>query len=90
MKKKMNGDYCTQLAARGFKQTQGKSFIHHDISSLVMHDITVHIVVVLMLMGNMIAHFVDVKVHFLLGEFKSDEMIYMKIPQGFKTTIHLS
>ena len=30
MKKKVNGDYHTELAARSFKQTQGKPFIHHD------------------------------------------------------------
>ena len=60
MKKKANGEYQTQLAFRGFKHTQGKSFIHHDISSPVMHDIVVHIMLVLMLMGNMITHLVNV------------------------------
>ena len=32
----------------------------------------------------MIAHLVDVNSAFLLGEFKPDEKIYMKIPWGFK------
>ena len=41
MKKKANRDYRVQLAARGFKQTQGKSFVHHGISSPVVHDNTV-------------------------------------------------
>ena len=49
-----------------------------------MHDITVHIVLVLMLMGNLSAHLVDVNGAFLLGEFKPDKKIYMKIPWGFK------
>ena len=49
-----------------------------------MHDITVHIVLVLMIMGNMIGHLVDVNDAFLLGEFKPDEKIYMKIPWGFE------
>ena len=54
------GEYRARLAARGFKQTQGKSFVHHNISSPVVHDIMVQIVLVLMLMGNMVAHLVDV------------------------------
>ena len=29
LKKKANGNYRAHLAARGFKQTQGKSFVHH-------------------------------------------------------------
>ena len=39
MKKKANGQYHACLAARGFKQTHGKSFVYHNISSLVVHDI---------------------------------------------------
>ena len=60
MKKRANGDYRACLAAHQFKQTQGKSFAHNDISSLVVHDITAQIVLVLMLMTNMSAHLVDV------------------------------
>ena len=67
MKKKANGEYWVRLAARGFKQTQGKSFIHHDILSPVMHDITMRIMLVLMLIGNMVAHLVDINGAFLLG-----------------------
>ena len=81
--KKANGEYHAQLATRGFKQTLGKSFIHHDISSPVMHDITV-IVWFLMLMGNMITHLVDVNGAFLLGEIKPGKKIYMKIKWGFE------
>ena len=79
MKKKANGDYRAHLAARGFKQMQGKSFVHHDILSLVMHDITMHIVLVLMLMGKLSAHLVDINGAFLLGEFKPNEKNFMKI-----------
>ena len=38
-----------------------------------MRDITVHIMLVLMLMGNMITHLVDVNGAILLGEFKPDK-----------------
>ena len=38
MKKKANGEYQAHMAACGFKQTQGKFFIHHDILLPVVHD----------------------------------------------------
>ena len=60
MKKKANGEYHARLATRGFKQAQGKYVVYCNISSPVIHDITVHIMLVLVLMGNMIAHLVDV------------------------------
>ena len=84
MKKKANGQYHAHLAARGFKQTHGKSFVYHDISSLVVHDIMVHIVLTMLLMSGWAAHIVDVNRAFLLGEFKENEHIYMKIPKGFE------
>ena len=49
-----------------------------------MHDITMQIVRVIMLMGSMYARLVDVNVTFLLGEFKPEGKILMKIPTGFK------
>ena len=41
MKKKANGDYRVHLVAQRIKQTQRQSFMHHDISSPVVHNITV-------------------------------------------------
>ena len=67
MKKKANGDYRAPLAAHGFKQTQGKLFVHHDISSLVIHYIIVQIVLVLMLIDSMSADLVDMNGTFLFG-----------------------
>ena len=84
MKKKVNCDYRAPLAAMGFKQKQRKSLVHHDLSSLVMHDITMHIILVMMHMQKLSAHLVDVNGAFLLGEFESNEKIYMKISQGFQ------
>ena len=84
MKKKANGQYCAHLAARGIKQTHGKSFEYHDILSPVVHDITVHIVLTILLMSGWAAHIVDVNGAFLLGEFRENEHIYMKIPKGFE------
>ena len=83
-KKKAHRDYRACLVAQGFKPTQGKSFVHHNISSPVVHNITVQIVLVLMLMGGFAAHLVDMNGAFLLGQFKPKEKIYMNIPLGFK------
>ena len=84
MKKKANGNYRACLAARGFKQMQGNSFVHHNISSLVMHGITMSIILVFMPKGKLSAHLVNVNGAFLLGEFKPREKIDMKIPWGFE------
>ena len=84
MKKKANGQYHACLAARGFKQTYGKSFVYHNISSPVVHDITEHVVLTMLLMSGWVAHIVDVNGAFLLGEFKENEHIYMKILKGFE------
>ena len=84
MKKKANGQYRARLAAQGFKQTHGKSFEYHDISSPVVHDITVHIVLTILLMSGWAAHIVDVNGAFLLGEFRENEHIYMKVTKGFE------
>ena len=61
---------------------QGKSYVHHDISSPVVHDITVHIVLVLMLMGKLAVHLVDMNGALLFGHFKPEERIYMKVLKG--------
>ena len=83
-KKKANGQHCARLAAQGFKETHGKSFEYHDISSPVVHDITVRIVLTILLMSGWVAHIVDVNGAFLLGEFRENEHIYMKVPKGFE------
>ena len=84
MKKKANGQYHARLAAWGFKQTHGKSFEYHDISSPIVHDITVRIVLTILLMSGWAAHIVDVNGAYLLGEFRENEHIYMKVPKGFE------
>ena len=72
------------MAACGFKLTQGKSFVNHDISSPVVNDITMQIVLMIMLLGSMHVHLVDVNGGILLGEFKLEEKIFMKILCGFE------
>ena len=84
MNKKANGEYHAWLAARGLNKPKANlSFI----MTSCLH-IMVYIILVLMLMGNMITHLVNVNGAFLLGEFMPDEKIYMKIPWRFKKFIH--
>ena len=72
------------ILARGFRQTHGESFEYHDILSPVVHHISVHIVLTILLMSGWAAHIVDVNGAFLLGEFRENEHIYMKIPKGLE------
>ena len=44
----------------------------------------VHIVLTILLMSGWAAHIVDVNGAFLLGGFKENEHIYMKISKGFE------
>ena len=84
MKKKASGVYCAQLAARGFKQCTGVSYDPCDIMSPVVHEITVHIMLVLMIMALWHAEIIDVKVVFLKASFDPKHKVYMEIPKGYK------
>ena len=69
MKKKASGVYRARLAARGFKQRAGVSFDPRDIMSPVVHEITVRIMLVLMIMALWHAEIIDVKGAFLKASF---------------------
>ena len=79
MNNKANGQYHAHLEARGFKQANGKSFEYLDISSPVVHDITVRIVLTMLLMSGWAAHIVDVIDAFLLGEFREMNIFILKL-----------
>ena len=59
-----SGVYCARLVARGFKQHAGVSYDPRDIMSLVVHEITVHIMLVLMILALWHAEIIVVKVIF--------------------------
>ena len=66
-------------------QTNPRQIVCSSQHLVICHDdITVQIVLVIMLMGRMCVHLVDVNGAFLLGEFKLEEKIFMKIPCRFK------
>ena len=54
----------------------------------MVHDISVQIVLVLMLMGGLAAHLVDVNGAFLLGQFKPEEKIKIISHWDSKSFIH--
>ena len=83
MKKKANGIHRTRLVARGYEQNEGEHFDSNFISSPVVSDVTIRIVLVLMIIYGWGAHVLDVNGAFLLGHFENGETIYMEIPQGF-------
>ena len=84
MKKKASGVYRARLAARGFKQRAGVSFDPRDIMSPVVHEITVRIMLVLMVMALWHAEIIDVKGAFLKASFDPKHKVYMEIPKGFQ------
>ena len=84
MKKKASGVYRARLAARGFKQRAGVSYDPRDIMSPVVHEITVRIMLVLMIMALWLAEIIGVKGAFLKASFDPKQKVYMEIPKGFE------
>ena len=84
MKKKANGTYRARLNARGFEQVDGTHYDKTQISSPVVNEITVRMILTLICIAHWCVMLLDVKGAFLCGNFENDEEIYMKIPQGFE------
>jgi hypothetical protein len=55
----------------------------YPLSSPVINDATIRIIMVLMLIFKWSAQLVDVKGAFLCGNFKDGEDMYMEVPEGF-------
>jgi hypothetical protein len=84
MKKKSNGTYRTRLNARGYEQVNGIHYDSSNISSPVINDATIRIIMVLMIIFKWSAQLVDDKGAFLCGSFKDGEEIFMEVPEGFE------
>ena len=84
MKKKASGVYRARLAAQGFKQLAGVSYDPRDIMSPVLHEITVRIMLVLMIMALWHTEIIDVKGAFLKASFDPKHKVYMESPEGFE------
>ena len=66
------------------KQRAGVSYDPRDIMSPVVHEITVRIMLVLMIMALWHAEIIDVKGAFLKASFDPKHKVYMEIPKGFE------
>jgi hypothetical protein len=85
MKKKANGIFRARLAARGFKQVEDESYQKDDTSSPVVSEMTIKIIMVLIILGNLTTRITDVEGAFLNGGFeRKKEKLYGKVPQGFE------
>jgi hypothetical protein len=86
MKKKASGTYRARSNARGFEQVDGKHYDKTQISSPVVNEITVRMVITLICMARWCAMLLDVKGAFICGNFENDgEKIYMEVPHGFES-----
>ena len=84
MKKKANGTFRARLNARGFEQRAGEHYNETTISSPVVNEATIFIILILIVMGRLYAELNDVKGAFLTGHFSFGEKLYMHVPQGFE------
>jgi hypothetical protein len=84
LKKKASGTYQTRLNAWGFEQVDGQHYDKTQISSPVVNEITVRMVLTLICMARWCAMLLDVEGAFLCGNFENGEKIYMEVPQGFE------
>ena len=84
MKKKSNGTYRARLNMQGYEQIDGQHYDSASISPPVTSDVSVRTILTLLIMANYASYIVDVKGAFLHGEFDSGEILYCKIPEGFR------
>ena len=84
MKKKSNGVYRARMNMRGYEQIEGEHYDSSSISSPVTNDVSVRTILTLMIMANYKAYIVDIKGVILHGQFDGGEILYCKIPEGFR------
>ena len=84
MKHKADGTLRARINARGFEQIPGEHYDETGISSPVVNEASIFIILILIIMGSMWAELNDVKGAFLNGYFSQGEKLYMYVPQGFE------
>ena len=84
MKQKADGTKRARINARGFEQIPGEHYDETGISSPVVNEASIFIILTLMVMGRMFGELNDVKGAFLNGEFSQGEKLFMKVPKGFE------
>ena len=84
MKQKADGTLRARINARGFEQSAGEHYKEDGISSPVVNEASIFIILILLIMARMYGELNDVKGAFLNGQFSQGEKLYMKVPQGFE------
>jgi hypothetical protein len=84
MKKKASGVFRARLVARGFEQKEGEHYFADGVSSPVVNEASIFIILILMVLMAANAELNDVKGAFLTGFFSRGEELYMEIPEGFE------
>ena len=70
MKMKSNGTFWARLNARGYEQVDGVHYDEHDKAAPVVSEATIHLVLIIIIMANTVAHLIDVRGAFLHGIFE--------------------
>jgi len=84
MKQKADGTKRARINARGYEQVPGEHFDETGISSPVVNEASIFIILILIILGRMYAELNDVKGAFLNGKFSQGEKLYMHVPKGFE------
>ena len=84
MKLKADGTKRARINARGFEQRPGEHYAEDGISSPVVNEASIFLILILIIMAGMYVELNDVKGAFLNGLFSKGEKLYMHVPQGFE------
>ena len=77
---KRNGTFRARLVACGYSQIPGIDF--QDTYSPVVNDVTVKLLLIKMLVGELDSLIIDIETAFLHGVLGPGEEIYMDCPEG--------
>lgn len=80
---KGSGIKRARINARGFEQQKGIHYNETGISSPVVNEASIFIILILIAMTGFITDVNDVKGAFLNGTFSNGEKLCMEVPQGF-------
>jgi hypothetical protein len=83
MKQKANGTKRARVNARGYEQKEGVHYHKDGVSSPVVNEASIFIILTLIVMARMHTDMNDVKGAFLNGVFSKQEELYMEVPEGF-------
>eukprot|EP00957_Ditylum_brightwellii_P132061 10068767-Ditylum_brightwellii.AAC.2 len=82
MKPKPNGVKRARLTACGYEQQDGLHYQSHDLSALVVNNMTIQIIFVMTIMAGWATPLFDANGAFLNSQFQNKEQLYMRVPQG--------